>query len=198
MGLGFGGPQHMGLGAICCPAGIKHGERPRRGQPLRAQIKGKQTKGRNQTPGFRGATLSTDLQPTWTPCSGWLEQISGGTVGCTMWLILSVLGKMGLSPAWRLFDCFRDWKAQPPCPAAASSHPSGWLLGWTLQGFVPWDILFGAAARCSAPAGIPQPSLRAGKAPKTGPVATERAKNSSSHGRCRKASKHAASEPASS
>lgn len=183
----------MGLGAICCPSGIKHQERPRHGQ-----IKGKKAKGRSQIPGFWGAPLSTDSQPTWTLCSGWLEQIFGSTVDCTMWLILSVRGNMSLSPAWRLFGCCREWKEQPPCLVAASAHSSGWRLGRTLQGFVSWDILFGAAARCSALGWHFSAQPPPWEGPKTGPVATERAKNSNSHGGCRKASEHSASEPASS
>lgn len=67
----------MHLGAVCCPAGIQREERPSTGSPSQPPIRGKKAEDRNQSPGFQGATLSTDPQPPCTPCLGWLEQILG-------------------------------------------------------------------------------------------------------------------------
>lgn len=39
-----------------------------------------------------------------------------------MWLIFSVLGEVSVSPPQRLSGCSRDWKAPPPCLAAAPAR----------------------------------------------------------------------------
>lgn len=202
---GAGRPQNMGLGswetltcafriwgtpayafgASCCSAGVWHGDRPGHGQPFWDQAKEGKKAG-IRPPGFRGA-----LSPP-GPCAqdGW-SRSWGAPWGARCGLSFPRWEKCVLSPARRPFS--RIPARLPPLPllrGGFGDEPCG--------GSVPWGHFIWSSGEVlrSGQHSSAQPPRWEG--PETGPVATERAKNSGSHGGCRKASEHAASEPASS
>lgn len=113
-----------------------------------------------------------------------VEQILGSTVGCLMWLILSTVGKMSLFPAWSLFGCFGEGRAELlPVLGGFGDGP----LELCPLGCV-------TAVRCSAPCTRYSSAQLHWEGPQMG---QERAKNRDYHGRYGEASQHVASGPAS-